>query len=660
MATSHSATRELAVQLAHLAEGALEDLLPAEYNWADVDPVIFGALLERALEPAERRRLGAHYTPREYVARLVKPTLEEPLRAEWALLQSKLAKKKGTAAVALVRGFHTRLSALRVLDPACGSGNFLAVALESMLRLEADVLTALDQLGETQEPLHVPGLRVMPSQFLGIEIEPRAAKIAELVLWVGYLQWHYRQSGKTVRVLPGHVRIERRDALLAPWPVADFVIGNPPFLGNKRMRAVLGDAYVEALRAAAPNVPDSADYVSYWWAHAAELLRRGELVRFGLITTSSIQQTYGQQMLRPYLHGEPPLSLVYAVPDHPWIDASSAAAVRVAMTVVAPGAIEGTLAQVTETADGLLLRERRGRISEQLSLVQHGDLGPLAANVGLGFRGVTLVGDGFLVDDTPLAHSPIARTLVGARALLGTGPARVVLDLFGLDEAEATARFPNELEHLRRTVLPARLQQKRASYTQMWWLFAEPRGAFRAASAGLRRYIATVETSRHRWFTFVDAAALPEQTLVVIASDDPTMLGVLGSRVHRVWAAHAGSRLGAGNDLRYTIARCFDPFPFPFPLPAAIGATIGQLAEVLDAFRRHGPAVTAAYNVVEKLRAGVALSSKEAALEEHAAELLRRHDMLDAAVFDAYGWSCHLDDEAIVERVIALHRERGP
>ena len=254
MATSHSATRELAVQLAHLAEGGLEDLLPAEYNWADVDPVIFGALLERALEPAERRRLGAHYTPREYVARLVKPTLEEPLRAEWALLQSKLAKKKGTAAVALVRGFHTRLSALRVLDPACGSGNFLAVALESMLRLEADVLTALDQLGETQELLHVPGLRVMPSQFLGIEIEPRAAKIAELVLWVGYLQWHYRQSGKTVRVLRDHVRIERRDALLAPWPVADFVIGNPPFLGNKRMRAVLGDAYVEALRAAAPNV----------------------------------------------------------------------------------------------------------------------------------------------------------------------------------------------------------------------------------------------------------------------------------------------------------------------------------------------------------------------------------------------------------------------
>lgn len=659
MATGHSATQELAIQLADLAENALDDvglqLLPAEYDWADVEPAIFGALLERALDPAERHRLGAHYTPREYVERLVLPTLEAPLRAEWAQVEAQAKKKKGKAAAALVRDFHGRLAAMRVLDPACGSGNFLSVALETLLRLERDVLAALSVLGEKQEPLHVPGLRVMPSQLLGIELEPRAAKIAELVLWVGYLQWHYRTSGKTVRVLANHVRIERRDALLAPWPAADFVVGNPPFLGNKRMRAVLGDAYVEALRAAAPLVPDSADYVSYWWAHAAELLRRGELRRFGFITTNSIRQTYGQQMMRQYLQGEPPLSIVYAVPDHPWIDSSSAAAVRVAMTVVAQGKQDGTLAQVTETADGLVLRERRGFLSEQLSLVDQGDVAPLAANAGLGFRGVTLVGDGFFVDaDSPLAQSPVARTLVGARALLGTGSARVVLDLFGLDEAEASARYPNELEHLRRTVLPGRLQQKRAAYADAWWLFAEPRSAFRAASAGLRRYIATVETSRHRWFTFVDAAMLPEQTLVAIASDDATVLGVLGSRVHCAWAAHAGSRLGAGNDLRYTIARCFDPFPFP----SAPGPTIGQLAEVLDAFRRHGPPVTAAYNVVEKLRAGAPLARNEAPLEEHATELLRLHDVLDAAVLDAYGWPRDLDDEAIVQRVIALNAER--
>ena len=657
---SAQATHQLAVQLATLAKGTLNDvgleLLPAQYNWADVEPAIFGALLEHELDPKERHRLGAHYTPREYVERLVKPALDEPLRAEWADVQGRAAKKKGRAALALVRAFHTKLAALRVLDPACGSGNFLYVALETVLRLEGEVLGALDRLGETQEPLHVPGMRVMPSQFLGIEIEPRAAKIAELVLWVGYLQWHLRTYGKTVPVLRDHVRIECRDALLSPWPTADFVIGNPPFLGNKRMRAVLGDAYVDTLRSVATGVPESADYVSYWWAHAATLLRRGELRRFGLITTNSLRQTYGQQMVREHLHGDEPLSLVYAMPDHPWIDATSAAAVRVAMTVVAPGTLEGTLVQVTETDAGLVVRERRGRISEQLALTQPTEVRALRANAGLGFRGVTLVGDGFLLEpDSRLAASPRARTLVGAKALLGTGEPRLVLDLFGLAETEAEAQYPAELAHLRQTVLPCRVQQKRAAYADAWWIFAEPRSAFRTASQGLARYIATVETSRHRFFTFVDGQALPEQTLVAIAKDDATMLGVLGSRVHCVWAAHTGSRLGAGNDLRYTIARCFDPFPFP----ERAAASIGELAEVLDAFRTHGPPVTAAYNVMAKLRAGEPLVAKEAPLEEHATELLRLHDALDAAVLDAYGWPHDEDDETLLARLVALNAVRS-
>ncbi len=657
---SAQATEQLAVRLATLAKGTLEniglELLPAHYDWADVEPAVFGSLLERQLDPIERHRLGAHYTPREYVERLVGPALEQPLRAQWAALQARCSTKSARAARTQMRAFHSHLATLRVLDPACGTGNFLYVALETVLRIEAEVLRALDRLGESQEPLHVTGLRVMPAQFLGIEIEPRAAKIAELVLWVGYLQWHLRNHGKTVPILRDHVRIECRDALLSPWPAADFVLGNPPFLGNKRMRAVLGDAYVENLRRVAVGVPESADYVSYWWAHAAALLRRGELQRFGFITTSSLRQTYGQHMMREYLHGEPKLSLVFAVADHPWIDAHSAAAVRVAMTVVAPGELDGTLLEVLETADGLTLRERHGRISEQLTLAQPTEVLSLRANAGLGFRGVTLVGDGFVVAaDSPLAKSPRARTLVGAKVLLGTGAARIVLDLFGLSEAEAQAEHAEVLEHLRETVLPCRLQQNRPAYAEFWWLFAEPRSALRSACAGLTRFIATVETARHRFFTFVDASALPDQSLVVIATSDPIVLGVLGSRVHCVWAAHAGSRLGVGNDLRYTIARCFDPFPFPERPSAAIG----QLAEVLDAFRSHGPPVTAAYNVVAKLRCGEPLTRKELALEEHASELLRLHHALDAAVLDAYGWPRDEDDEALLARLVALNAQRS-
>ncbi len=368
----------------------------ADSDWKDVEPAIFGTLLERALDADERHQLGAHYTPRAYVERLVIPTIVEPLRADWAdviaAVSELVASGYPTDAIDILRDFHRRLCNIRVLDPACGSGNFLYVALEHLKRLEGEILESLATLGETQQALEHTGLTVNPHQLLGIDINPRATAVADLVLWIGYLQWHYRTRGDVtppIPVISNFHNIECRDALLhwnkkvpaldengqpvtqwdgvtkmkhpvtgrstpdnsarkpvytyadvrqATWPTADFIIGNPPFLGKGKVREELGDGYVLALRKEyAGRVPDGVDFVMYWWQRAAEAVRSGSTRRSGLITTNSITQSMSRRVLIRNLTQPPECSIVFAVPDHPWVDSKTSAAVRIAMTVLARG-----------------------------------------------------------------------------------------------------------------------------------------------------------------------------------------------------------------------------------------------------------------------------------------------------------------------------------
>ncbi|TQV62911.1 MAG: class I SAM-dependent DNA methyltransferase, partial [Halothiobacillaceae bacterium] len=423
-------------------------LQAARADWRHVEPAIFGTLLERALDTHERHKLGAHYTPRAYVERLVLPTLIEPLRRDWQTVQvaalALRAQDRPDKALEEVRRFHHQLCHTRVLDPACGSGNFLYVALEHMKRLEGEVLNLLADLGETQGLLDMAGVTVDPHQFLGLEINPRAAAIAEMVLWIGYLQWHHRIH-KSLADLPDPIlrdfhNIEHRDALIeydgveyvtdeagrpltrwdghskktspvtgeeipdetarvpieryieprkATWPEADFIVGNPPFIGASTMRRALGDGYVEAVRATWPEVPESADFVMHWWHIAADTVRAGQARQFGFITTNSIKQTFNRRVVEAHLSPSPqpsptrgegakPLALAYAIPDHPWVDAADGAAVRIAMTVgflPSPlagegpgerGVNEGTLLTVTseretgEDAHAVTLARREG------------------------------------------------------------------------------------------------------------------------------------------------------------------------------------------------------------------------------------------------------------------------------------------------------------
>ncbi|MDO8375435.1 MAG: class I SAM-dependent DNA methyltransferase [Polaromonas sp.] len=763
----------------------------AQANWREVEPAIFGTLLERALDPTERHALGAHYTPRAYVERLVLPTVVEPLRADWANVQAaalvlareaaelsgKAQDAKQEEARAELRKFHHQLCTVRVLDPACGSGNFLYVTLEHLKRLEGEVINQLEALGDTQSLLGMEGETVSPQQLLGIELNDRAAALAELVLWIGYLQWHIRTRGNKAVAEPvvhDYGNIEHRDAVLAwddtdlaydengqllsrwdgttfkthpvtgalvpdegaqvpqwtyikprqaEWPKADFIVGNPPFIGASTMRAALGDGYVQALRGAWPEVPESADFVMYWWHHAACAVREGKARRFGLITTNSLRQTFNRRVVEAHLNppsaaplsnsrrsssvrAEPveALALAFAIPDHPWVDSANGAAVRIAMTV----GMRGSDANLNDLADmntsldlnaphgrlltvmgerpgehgevNVTLSERQGQIHADLSVGANvASAVALLANEDLSNRGVQLFGAGFIVTQDEASTLGLGvvpglerhiRDYRNGRDLTDAPRGVKVIDAYGLKVEELRTQFPTVYQRLLDRVKPERDQNNRAGRRNNWWLFGETNPKLRKQLADLPRYIATVETAKHRTFQFVDASILPDNMLVVIASSDAFHLGVLSSQLHVVWALAVGGRLGVGNDPRYNKSRCFETFPFPDEdtgLTPALRQHIAALAEQIDAHRKRqqaanpGLTLTGMYNVLEALREGREQTAKEKTIHTQGlVSVLRElHDELDAAVLQAYGLEPGLSNDALLTQLVALNARRA-
>ncbi|UGX96773.1 class I SAM-dependent DNA methyltransferase [Bradyrhizobium barranii subsp. barranii] len=580
----------------------------ASYTWKEVDPSIFGTLVEQALDPDERKRLGAHYTPRAYVERLVVATIIEPLREDWRNVQATAETNRASGdlkgAAAEVEAFHEKLCETRVLDPACGTGNFLYVSLELMKRLEGEVLEALLDLGGQEALRGLGSHSVDPHQFLGLEINPRAAAIAELVLWIGYLQWHFRTKGAAPEepILRAFKNIQVRNAVLTwdgnplpvvingketfpnarrpEWPAAEFIVGNPPFIGNKRMREALGDSQVEALWSANSHLNESADFVMLWWDRAAEILtRKGTVLRaFGLVTTNSISQVFNRRVMEIHLRAKSPISIVMAVNDHPWTKATEEAAqVRIAMTVV-KGSREGVLREVISEqalntdSPRIDVRERFGAINSDLTIgAATTEAVELLANFDLAHQGVTPLGEGFRLDAREVEAfgyqenslpEAIKKYLIG-RDLVQRPQVRFIIDFFGLSDDEARRRYPKLFQRILEQVKPERALKKRQSYRDRYWVYAEPRSRMRDALSGLTKYIATCRTAKHRLFMPIDVAYIPDAKIVAIACDSGWVIGVLTSRIHTTWAYSTGAWLGVGNDSNYNHSECFSKFPFP-------------------------------------------------------------------------------------------------
>ncbi|WP_199230966.1 class I SAM-dependent DNA methyltransferase [Azospirillum sp. TSO5] len=730
-----------------LDEQEIGELIAAcSRDWKNVEPAIFGTLLENALSKRERSQYGAFFTPRAYVERLVVPAVIEPLMAEWRNAQviAETARQKNDHAQAIkqIKDFHQKLCSVKILDPACGSGNFLYVALEKMKALEGEVIATLEEIGGgTQANLDLAGHTVGPHQLLGLEKNPRAVPIAELVIWIGHLQCHLRQRGPeslSEPILHSYDNIRQCDAVLtwdrvepmldeagqprvkwdgvswktdpftgqevpdesrtvplqrhigakpADWPQADYIVGNPPFIAGKDLRAELGDGYAEALRKAYPQMPGGADFVTYWWDKAAELVRKGAAKRFGFITTNSITQTFSRRVIQRHLDANTPLYLTFAVPDHPWADGQGAAAVRVAMTVGAlvehderTGLLKTVVREGTspdnDGAVSVELKPFTGIVRSDLTVgADIASAKPLASNGKISSRGVSLHGAGFLVTPAQaraLGLGRIAgleeriREYRNGRDLTGRSRALMVIDLFGMTEAEVRQKYPDVYQWLLDRVKPERDSNSRQSYRENWWIFGEPRKEMRRALCGQFRYISTVETAKHRLFQFLEKIILPDNMLVNIAIGEEYALGVLSSKIHVKWSLAAGGWLGVGNDPRYNKTRCFDTFPFPNATPHQ-KRVIGRLAEELDAHRKRVLAehpdqltLTELYNVLEKGRSREELTAREMEIYQlgQVGVMLDLHSRIDHAVADAYGWPADLEDARILENLVALNAER--
>ena len=691
-------------------------LSAAKSDWQFVEPAIFGTLLERALVAKERHKLGAHYTPRAYVERLVLPTVIEPLRREWQEVQAAALAyeqtKKHKEAVKEVKKFHMHLCNIKILDPACGTGNFLYVTLEHMKRLEGEVLNLLEDLGEQASMLEMDGVTVDPHQFLGLEINPRAARIAEMVLWIGYLQWHYRTHGNVSPpepVLRDFKNIENRDALIsyerrevlldtqgkpvtrwdgetyktspitgenipdesaqvaqyrylgvnkAVWPKADYIVGNPPYIGARRIRYALGDDYLDALRPAYPEIPENADFVMYWWQKSAEILGQNNTSGFGLITTNSLRQSFSRKVLDNAFTKYSDIGISFVVPDHPWVDSSDGAAVRVTLIAVTH-TNQGVLSKViSESAFGdgeigVTLATEQGLITSNLVIGADPTKAKiLAANQSLACVGYQISGKGFLLETAESVKlskgskdpEQIIKPLLTGNDINQKPRGLSAIDLYGLTESEVRSRYPSVYQWIFDRVKPERDQNSDSASHKFWWLFARTRSDFRPALTILKTVATCSLTSKHRFFVQVPAHTICDSTTVMFALQDSWQEGVLSSRIHVLWSLNAGGTLE--DRPRYNKSVCFEKFPFPIATPEQ-QAKIRTLAEQLDAHRKRQQAehadltLTGMYNILEKIRLGEILTDKDKTIHQKGlVSILRElHDDLDRAVFDAYGWS---------------------
>ena len=605
--------------------------IAAGRDWASVDPAIFGTLFERSLDPAKRAQIGAHYTGRDDILRVVEPVVMAPLRREWAAVRERVEadlERRRKVATARARadadrriadaltGFVERLASVRILDPACGSGNFLYVALQRLLDLEKEVLTfaARPDIGLSLLP------QVRPTQLHGIELNPYAAELAQVVIWIGYLQWMRDNGFNAPRdpILAPLQTIEQRDAILASpttpttpdtptpsesaseasgppmppltafWPAADFIIGNPPFLGSKLFREHgLPDDYIHALYAAY-DLPNTSDLCCYWFERARQQIAAASLAasravpapvapRVGLLATQGIRGGDNRRVLQRIADTG---RITFAWSDLPWVLDGAAVHVSIVGFTGPPPHADAERGPASEasgtteepaTLDGQPVDRIHPNLTADLDLTA---AVKLPENAGLSFMGDTKGGSfdvtpqvvaDLLAQPNPHGRSnlDVLRPWVNGRDITQRPRGMWIID-FGCEMGrEEAARYEAPFEHVREHVKPARDTNKRESYRVNWWRHVEPRPDLRATIQPLARFIVTTGVSKFRLFAWETHPTLPDHAAFAFARSDDYFFGVLHSSVHELWALRQGTQLETRP--RYTPTTCFETFPLPWP-----------------------------------------------------------------------------------------------
>jgi hypothetical protein len=674
-------------------------------HWAEIDPSVLGTLFERGLDPDKRSQLGAHYTDRTKIEMLIDPVIRRPLLAEWADVRARIetalaqpaprgrrAMAGKDAAQELYHGYLQRLRHFRVLDPACGSGNFLYVSLQALKDLEHRASIEAETLGLQRE---FP--QVGPETMLGIEINPYAAELARISVWIGHIQWtrSHGYAAPSDPVLKPLDTIECRDAILTPdgkvadWPKADVIVGNPPFLGGKLMRRVLGDDYCETLFAAfSDRVPAEADFVSYWFELGRAQIEFGIVKRAGLVATNSIRGGASREVLIRIRQS--------AVLQDVWSDEAwtvEGAAVRVSLICFA-GPLDATPSQLNGHAVSEIFADLTGRNGVDLTAAC-----TLLENRGIAFMGDTKGGAFDIPGDMARRwlllpsnvngrpNSDVLRPWVNGMDIARRASDTWIVD-FGWRMTEAAAAyFSLPFARVANEVKPFRATNKRETYRRLWWRHVEPRPGMVARLSDLPRFIVTPTVAKHRLFVWMEHPTLPDHQLIAIARDDDTAFGILHSRFHEHWSLRMGTSLE--DRPRYTPTTTFETFPFPEHLtpnlPAtsyahnphaqAIAAAARDLVDKRDLWlnppdlTERVPEVVPGYPdrivprdpkaaAILKTRTLTNLFNTRGTPEGTWLDAL--HRALDEAVAAAYGWPAELPDDEVLARLLALNQARQP
>lgn len=630
-------------------------LLADDADWTLVEPAVFGGLLQSSIDRERRHQIGAHYTPKRKIDRIVQPTIVTPWRRRIDALDDP------DDAVRLI----VELSEFRVLDPACGCGNFLYVAYDALRGLEADARARLAELCAAQGRAVPDGLpRVPLSNMLGIDTDGFAVHLARVVLWIGHalaVERHqllgepgplpFSEAEQAMRrqdrplPLPSITSIVEADALEAEWPVCDVIVGNPPFIGSQHLRQHLGDAAVARLDERFGI--GVREYVTYWFRRAQEHLQPGQ--RAGLVSTNSIREGRARQVSLDYLQATGGI-ITEATSSIPW---DGEANVHVSLT--------NWVKEPAEAPTRFLLDDREV-VGITTSLTRGRPVAPpvrLAGNADRSFQGPIPVGAGFELDDAEATalltrseapYADVVRPFLKGKDLTDApdqGPRRWTID-FGTRTLEEAMRYPAALEIVKDRVRPGRQTNARRLYQERWWLFGENRPGMRRALAPFPRFIAANEYAKRIVFAWQPPEVCPNNKTVVIASPDDAVMGVLLSRPFSAWIVRWGGTLKG--DLHFTSTTVFETFPFP---------TLTGTA---------GDEIRAAAVAVIELRSALCLADRDAPIglttlynrvdEGAHRDLFALHEALDKAVLRAYGWPLRLarrEDAAEDELLDLLH-----
>ena len=691
----------------------------AALDWSEMDPSIFGTLFERVMDPAQRSQLGAHYTSFTDIATLVEPVVMAPLRREWEACRERIesimpdapetdddpsvftppTEAQKTEAQALVTAYLKRLRAVRVLDPACGSGNFLYVALRKLKDLEYEVLVFCRH---HDLPTFPP--QVGPHQLRGIELNPYAHDLAQMTVWIGLIQWH-RSNGfpyDADPILQSLDTIERKDAILdlthpefpaePDWPEADFIIGNPPFLGDKKMRGELGDTYVSALRKLyADRIPGQSDLCCYWFEKARKSIEQGRTTRAGLLATQGIRGGANRTVLKRIKKTG---DIFFAESDRPWV--LKGANVHVSMVGFDNGSwMEKILNGSPVTTINPDLSSEANLTSARL----------IRENAGIGFIGVSMHGPFDMDGNNALkllnapnpdgrSNSDVVRPILNARDITQRPDERWIAYFPQENDVQQACLYEMVYKLVLDKVKPVRDRNNRQVYRERWWLNGESRPAMVRSIRPLHRFLVTPRVSKHRVFIWLSPSVIASDALVAFAREDDYFFGVIHSRLHEVWARAQGTQVRERESgFRYTPTSCFETFPFP-EATASQRDTIAKAAKRLDELRSNwlNPPEWQREEVLEfpgsvdgpwsrfvhepnAKGIGTVRYPRPVPREAYVYDLAKRtltnlynerptwldlaHRALDEAVFAAYGWNPSMSDEEILSALLDLNLERS-